>query len=700
MTLPQDKVGTVGTGAEKGSRLIEATRSILFEEASRVGHDFISTLTGRLAAVLDADSVLVGALGPGKPPIVDTVAVWVRGRPGTNFSYPLDGLPFSEVDCGTGSVPPGQSDRAALHNIRPEGHLRVAVVDREGNHIGELAALFRCPPPDASIVHSTLALCMTRVASELVRMADEAALLRAQAELSAIVGATSDVLTVFDREGRCVEIHAANHGDFLPDSREWVGRTLDGLFSRDDAEMLSAKLQETIRSRTTMPLGSGLSLGNLPPGSEATLAPLPGDRVLLVVRNVSRWRRTEAELETRLRFEELVAAVSAEFVRVQGPEMDRAIVDALRRIAESLGVDRSTLFLARPSRPMESTHSWTCPGAAALSRKLAIGEFPWVAARVARGEVVVLRRLDELPPEAVADREALHALGDVSVVTVPLVIAGSLIGAISLTTQHQEREWTKTEVARLRAIGEVFVIALARRDTEEALSRSREQLRDLAARMNENLEHERTAIARRVHDELGQLLTAVRMDATVLGGRIAPNDRVAHERVRTMLDELDSGVDVVQAISTELRPVLLDVLGLGPAIEEEVARFQNRTGVECITDVRISSPQLDDRLSIALFRVCQELLTNIVRHARATRVKVELREDQRSLVLRVEDNGVGIATEAISSWDSIGILGMRERIEPLGGRIEFRGEAGHGTSAVVEVPLDRGSARRRRGRTP
>jgi len=227
-----------------------------------------------------------------------------------------------------------------------------------------------------------------------------------------------------------------------------------------------------------------------------------------------------------------------------------------------------------------------------------------------------------------------------------------------------------------------------RKRAEEDLKASQENLRALAARLQSVREEEWKRISREIHDELGQALTGLKMDLTWVAHRLLPKQKALAQRTRSMFSLIDDTVQSVREIATRLRPEVLDELGLAAAIGWQARDFQMRTGIRCKVSLPADPPPLDQERSTAAFRVFQELLTNVARHANATRVDVMMQADADRLMLVVEDNGKGIAEEeAVFSPKSMGLLGMRERMLPFGGNIEIRGRPGKGTRVTVSVPV-------------
>jgi len=228
-----------------------------------------------------------------------------------------------------------------------------------------------------------------------------------------------------------------------------------------------------------------------------------------------------------------------------------------------------------------------------------------------------------------------------------------------------------------------------RRIAEEQLQESQVQLRALAARLIAVREQERTRMAREIHDELGQVLTGLKLEVTWLAKRLAGNQKPLVEKTETICRLIDSTVRLVRRISTGLRPEILDEMGLVAAIGWQAGEFQKRAGIRCRLKLPADQGALDKELSTAVFRIFQEILTNIARHARASSVNVDLNISDDRLSLRVADNGIGIAGGQIHSRESLGLLGMRERAQLFGGEVSIQGASHTGTTVSVSIPMPR-----------
>jgi PAS domain S-box-containing protein len=239
--------------------------------------------------------------------------------------------------------------------------------------------------------------------------------------------------------------------------------------------------------------------------------------------------------------------------------------------------------------------------------------------------------------------------------------------------------------------GKLAVLAVVRDVTqrkraERELEESREQLRRLSAALQAVREEEKTRIARELHDELGQSLTGLKMDLAQLGSQLRPEQSDAVNRVKAMQSLLDSTVASVRRIATELRPLMLDDLGLVPTIEWLVHDFSQRTGVAVELELPPADFDVGPDIATAVFRVLQESLTNVARHADASQVRIALSGSKAAVELRVQDNGIGFKPSASGAAKTLGLIGMRERCAMLGGTFILESEPGAGTSIAMTIP--------------
>jgi signal transduction histidine kinase len=194
-------------------------------------------------------------------------------------------------------------------------------------------------------------------------------------------------------------------------------------------------------------------------------------------------------------------------------------------------------------------------------------------------------------------------------------------------------------------------------------------------------------MAREIHDELGQSLTALKMDVSWLNRHLPEVGAGFNSKLSSMEEVIDRTIQTVQKLSGELRPGILDDLGLAAAIEWQAEEFENRTGIQCEVALSHEESILTRDQSTTMFRIFQETLTNVIRHAQATKVEVRLNEQKGSIVLEVSDNGRGITEAEISDPKAFGLIGMRERVDFIGGEITIGGSPGKGTRIRVILPL-------------
>ncbi len=334
---------------------------------------------------------------------------------------------------------------------------------------------------------------------------------------------------------------------------------------------------------------------------------------------------------------------------------------------------------------------------------------------------------DELIVASARDPEhlrTLRALGITSYMSVPLNARGRTLGAISFISAESGRHYGPFDLglaqdlarraalavdnARLYRDSQILneeleqrvvtrTIALRKANKkleEEAVERQRvnEQLRLLSAHLQSAREEERIRIAREIHDEFGQILTAVKMDLSLLGRKLEGEQSLTPQEVIGELDAtsrlVDDSIQVMHEIIRELRPEILDHLGLRAALEWQLQDFARRAEVECTFTSLIDEVNLDLDRSTAVFRIFQETLSNVARHANATRVEAVVREDVGALILEIRDNGKGMTPQELNGSSSFGILGMRERAHIFGGEVQIASTPGQGTAVIVRVPED------------
>lgn len=269
---------------------------------------------------------------------------------------------------------------------------------------------------------------------------------------------------------------------------------------------------------------------------------------------------------------------------------------------------------------------------------------------------------------------------------------------VRVLTKAGEVRWVQVTTTPIEYCGAFAILGTAfditnHKQSEEQLAISAQQLRQLAGYLQTVREEERTAMAREIHDELGQALTALKMDLVWLNQRLMETPVPLQERIAATIELANATINSVRKLATQLRPGILDDLGLNAALEWQAQEFQTRTGIACEFVCQTEIDELEPECATAVFRICQEALTNVARHAQATRVGIRLQVAQNHLVLEVSDNGRGVTDSEWTNPRSLGLMGMRERAFLLGGEFRLTDNPTQGTTATARIPLSQAKAK-------
>jgi signal transduction histidine kinase len=363
---------------------------------------------------------------------------------------------------------------------------------------------------------------------------------------------------------------------------------------------------------------------------------------------------------------------------------------AMHALSGALGANHAAVIRAEPWNSFRFVATDGVPAPLARSLERALRRI----ARAKRREPVFIPDLSDRPRTAAGRLLVASGVRALGVVTVPDAGTGHSKLAVYFDEPHR---FADEEIRYAHAVAAYVALGLERLRTEQELRQSREGLRTLSARLEHAREEERARLARELHDELGQLLTSFKMDLSWLTSELArapgqPTLEIAN-KLQCMAGLTEVGISTVRQIASELRPPALDHLGLPEALRWEAGMFEQRTGIRCRVHADLADPALDASRATAVFRIVQEALTNVARHAAAGAVRVSLRATPRAIVLEVKDNGRGISADAIDDPRSVGLLGMRERARLAGGSIEITGARGRGTRIIVRVPAGRTGGR-------
>jgi two-component system, NarL family, sensor kinase len=402
-------------------------------------------------------------------------------------------------------------------------------------------------------------------------------------------------------------------------------------------------------------------------------------------------------VQERLRFETLMAELSATFVNLPANQVHSQIEWALQRLVIFLDIDRGGLAeLLTAQKQMVITHSYHTPAAPPHTRIILDEQLPWYARTICQGEILRFSTLpDELPPDAVQEREYCLQVGLKSHLMIPLKVMDAYVGAIGFGSFRRNCDWSDDLIQRLRLVGEIFTNALARqradetiRAREQSLRQTREGLRKLAAKLLHAQEEERRRIAREMHDDWTQRLALLGIDIAKLEKNLGAPE-TALPLLRTMQEQLVGLSEDMHALSRQLHPSILDDLGLIEALRSECAGFSRREGIAVVYRPEAVPITLPKDVALCVYRVAQEALRNLAKHAAVDEAWVSLIDTGSEVLLRIQDKGVGFDPAAVRSEPRLGLSSMEERARLIQATLSVTSAPGQGTTVEVRVPLAR-----------
>jgi PAS domain S-box-containing protein len=494
-----------------------------------------------------------------------------------------------------------------------------------------------------------------------------------------------------------------------PDDKEQAAREMMAMFTSGQGGSLQFRWITKdehvlwVESRLVVLCGeAGCPLGMRGVTTDITEHKLADERraELLLIEQAA---RVEAEKATQ-RISRLQSVTSA-LVEVHTPEEVAEVL--VKQGVEALGASAgSVVFLTESGEELEMVRMIGYPEETAQNwqRFPLMAQVP-LAEAVRTGEAVWLETRDMTIRRYPALAEVITAPSDCSWAALPLLVGGKAVGALGLRFptlrefNTNDREFILTLVYHCAQV-------LERTRLAREVQSGREQLQVLSRQLMEGQERERRHLSRELHDELGQALTGLKFDLAWLNRRLfaMSDDELTDpllQKTSAMSLYIDETIHSVRRIAARLRPALLDDLGLAAALEWQLEEFEMRTGITCYFGSREVQIDLDQERATALLRIFQEALTNVARHAQATRVDVKLERQENGTSLTVTDNGRGIMPKEYVNAKTLGLLGMRERAQLIAGALKITGAAGSGTTVTVWVPLqDRRSEGRQHEQTP
>jgi signal transduction histidine kinase len=386
-------------------------------------------------------------------------------------------------------------------------------------------------------------------------------------------------------------------------------------------------------------------------------------------------------IRDRIRFETLLADLSATFVNVPAQQVDSQIVSGLRQIVEFLGIDRSGLGqLVRGETEIAITHSYQVEGVPPTPKIILDSQFPVYARKIREG--VPFRLPDDIHdiPEADAEREYLAQSGLKSQLTIPLKLMGAIVGGIGFASFRVRIDWSDELIQRLRLVGDIFTNALARKQADEAF-------RALASKILTAQELERRLLAREMHDDWTQRLAVLGLDVAMLEKSIA-DPATAAPLIFTIQERLVALSGDMHDMSRQLHPAILDDLGLVEALRSECDAFSRRERIA--VDYRGDAvPQaVAPDVGLCVYRVAQEALRNLAKHAAVSNCWVTLTAVGKTLELTVRDEGIGFDPANGHHAPGIGLASMEERVRLARATLTVTSAPGQGTTVAVSAPLE------------
>jgi PAS domain S-box-containing protein len=544
-------------------------------------------------------------------------------------------------------------------------------------------------------------------ANALARKQTETALRESEARLSLTTEAVGAGLWIMDVDTGSVWVSPKSRElfHFAPDE-EIRYESYFKVIHPDDRERVHQDVQHTLQSgenlhcdyRIVLPDGSIRWI--VARGQRFLKSTGEPDRIMGSSFDITERKKMEEALGERLRFEQLVSNISSRFVNMPPDQVDSEIEDGLRQILEFFQVDRCALLrLLLDKTSWQITHIASSDNVPPVPEgvELPTSLYPWTYEKLAeKHEVLSISRLDDLPAEANVDRQACIEWGIRSFVNIPILIRESVDHIINVNSVKSERVWPEEFFPRLRLLGEIFVNGLLRKQAEEAARESERMLRQnegdlrgLAGRLIYAQEEERSRLARELHDDLAQRLAVFAIDVGRLEQQLMDPPAPVREELREMKNSIVRISQDVHSLSRQLHPSILDDLGLIKAVESECTSVSRREGIEIVFNHENIPRVIPKDVSLSLYRIIQEGLNNISKHACAEHISVSLKGIDHDVLLAVQDDGIGFDSAEVKEKPGLGFSSMRERARLIHGEFSIQSQPEKGTVITVRAPLAR-----------
>jgi signal transduction histidine kinase len=381
-------------------------------------------------------------------------------------------------------------------------------------------------------------------------------------------------------------------------------------------------------------------------------------------------------LNKRLAYESILSKISEMAVTIN--DMGQFSSAVLSVIGKTLNLCRTYIFeYSDKTNTVRNTSVWCKKGVFSNSdflQGVSCENISFLMDTLKSEKIFSFSNIENIPDKNIVEFFSQHNV--LSILAIPLFVKGSFFGFISFSDCTKQREWGTQDIEFLLSISRIIMAVNERKLTEEELKNSLAELHKLTQHVQKVRDEERVAIARELHDDLGQSLTAVKIDLGII--RQQTSDKKIVEKIIKVAALVSETIKTVQKITFQLRPSIIDDLGIEAGIEWYTSEFSERNGIEISLDIEpdiVISPDI----SLVIFRIMQESLTNISRHAKASKIDIQLNESAENVNFVVKDNGIGISENQLNSKTSFGIIGMKERADSVGGRLSITNNREGGT---------------------
>lgn len=412
--------------------------------------------------------------------------------------------------------------------------------------------------------------------------------------------------------------------------------------------------------------------------------------------DISERKRAEQALQLQFSLQKLLMEISAAYINLPVETINISLNDSLGDIARFVMADRAYIFdYDFTENITNNTHEWCAEGVipqlSELQRVPVDDIHDWISAHT-QGEHFAVNDVLALP-EGSQLREILEPQEIKSLLTVPLMSKGECIGFVGFDWVKYHHVYNDTEFRLLKAFSQMIVNIWQRQWSEESLIESQKQLKSFAAHLQNVREEERVVLAREIHDDLGQKVVALKIDVGLLKQKIKrdnldPASDIVLSKLDNLLELIDNTIKSTRRILSGLRPEMLEVLGFAASVNNYLEDFGKRYNIGCEFDCAIPDFDINAQKSLALYRIIQEAFNNIAKHSLATQSTIRLFLNGDMLVMEIADNGIGFPHEVQVRSDAYGLVGMKERVFLLDGKLSVESKKGAGTTIRVEIPYD------------